>query len=412
MLKRLLPLIILAIGIAGFVFLKATRPEPTEVSVSERSWQVDVQTVQPGAHTPVLPLYGEIVAPEQVDITATLSGRVAERPVAEGQDVREGDLLLTLSEEDIAPVLAQARAQVADLEAQIRSEQVRFRNDLRALESEQAILENARRQFERIQSLVARNLASRENLEAATDGLARAELTVSIRQRAIDEHPARLQSLESKLEQTQANLTSVQRDAERARVVARFDGVVTGIQVAAGDQVARNERLLSIYPVKGLELRARVPEVFRAELLDALARGDRLVATAGTGHRFRLVRFAGLADPAGTEAILELIGEPGGLRPGGLLPVTLQRPPRPDSVAVPFSALYGAGSVYLMGDDGRMQRVEVQRIGEARSSNGERQLLIAGDGLVPGSRLITTHLPNAITGLKVTVAELAGESGQ
>jgi len=412
MLKRLLPLIILAIGVAGFIFLRATRPEPAEVSASERSWRVEVQTVQPATHTPILPLYGAIVAPEQVDITATLAGQVAQRPVAEGEQVRKGDLLLALSEDDIAPGLAQAEAQVSDLEAQIRSDEVRFRNDRRALESEQAILENARRQFERIRSLVDRNLASRENLEAATDGLARAELTVSSRQRAIDEHPARLQSLQAKLEQARANLVSVRRDSERARVLAPFDGVVTGIQVAAGDQVARNERLLSIYPAEGLELRARVPEVFRAELLQSLAEGEQLVATAETGHRFRLVRFAGLADPAGTEAILELIGEPGGLRPGGLLPVILQRPPRPDTVAVPFSALYGADSVYLMDEDGRMQRVEVQRIGEARRSNGDRQLLIAGDKLVPGSRLITTHLPNAITGLKVTVAAPAGESEQ
>jgi len=88
MLKRLFPLIILAIGVAGFIFLKATRPEPAEVSASERSWQVDVQTVQPGTHMPILPLYGEMVAPEQVDITATLAGRVAERPVSEGQNVR------------------------------------------------------------------------------------------------------------------------------------------------------------------------------------------------------------------------------------------------------------------------------------------------------------------------------------
>ncbi|MCG7200576.1 biotin/lipoyl-binding protein [Marinobacter pelagius] len=412
MLKRFLPLIILAIGFAGFVFLKATRPDPAEVSASERSWQVDVQTLEPGTHTPVVPLYGEIVAPEQVDITATLAGRVAERPVAEGEAVRQGDLLLALSDEDIAPVLAQARAQVDDLRAQIRSEQVRFRNDRTALESEQAILENARRQYERVRSLVDRNLASRENLEAATDGLARAELTVSSRQRAIDEHPARLQSLQAKLEQASANLASVQRDAERARVAAPFDGVVTGIEVAAGDQVARNERLMSVYPVEGLELRARVPEVFRSELLEALARGDQLMATAETGHRFRLVRFAGLADPAGTEAILELVGKPGGLRPGGLLPVTLQRPPRPGTVTVPFSALYGAGSVYLMDEDNRMRRVEVQRIGEARDSNGERQLLIAGDRLLPGSRLITTHLPNAVTGLKVTVAAVDGEAAQ
>ena len=413
MLKRFLPILILAVGIAGFLLLKATRPEPAEVSPTERSWRVETEIVEPGEHTPVLPLYGQIVAPEQVDVSATLAGRIAERPVSEGQRVRKGELLLALDQADIEPVLAQARSQVADLEAQIRSEQVRFRNDQTALDSEKAILDNAQNQFDRIQSLVKRNLASRENLEAATDGLARAKLTVSSRQRAIEEHPARLQSLQARLDQARANLASVERDSDRARVRAPFDGVVTNVQAAPGDQVARNAPLLSVYPLHGLELRARVPERFQSELLAALDRGTTLMAVATeSGHRFRLVRFAGLSDPAGAEAILALEGDPGGLRPGALVPVVVQRPPRDRSVVVPFSALYGADTVYLMDDDHRMQRVQVQRIGEVQNPGGERMLLIAGDHLKSGQQLITTHLPNAISGLKVEVAEQSGESGE
>ncbi len=403
--RRLLPLFILLLGIAGFIVLKMTRPEPAQVSATERSWQVAVQVIEPASHTPILPLYGAIVAPEQVQVTAALAGEVAARPVSEGERVAAGELLVALAEADVAPVLAQARAQVADLEAQIQSERIRHRNDRRALANEQAILDNARRQFERLQSLVERNLASRENLEAATDALARAELTVTNRQRALDEHPARLQSLEAKLAQARANLATVERDGERARILAPFDGVVTGIQVAVGDRVARNAPLLTIYPTDGLELRARVPDVFRAELQSALAAGQRLIATApDTGQRFVLERFAGQADPAGLEAILELQGDPGGLRPGGLLPVNLQRPARENTVSVPFSALYGADSVYLLTDESRMQRVEIERVGEALAANGERRLLIAGAALEPGRRLITTHLPNAMTGLKVAVA--------
>lgn len=403
--RRLLPLLILLLGIAGFIVLKMTRPEPAQVSATERSWQVAVQVIEPASHTPILPLYGAIVAPEQVQVTAALAGEVAARPVSEGERVAAGELLVALAEADVAPVLAQARAQVADLEAQIQSERIRHRNDRRALASEQAILDNARRQFERLQSLVERNLASRENLEAATDALARAELTVTNRQRALDEHPARLQSLEAKLAQARANLATVERDGERARILAPFDGVVTGIQVAVGDRVAKNAPLLTIYPTDGLELRARVPDVFRAELQSALAAGQRLIATApDTGQRFVLERFAGQADPAGLEAILALQGDPGGLRPGGLLPVNLQRPVRENTVSVPFSALYGADSVYLLTDESRMQRVEIERVGEALAANGERRLLIAGAALEPGRRLITTHLPNAMTGLKVAVA--------
>ena len=412
MLKRLLPLIILAVGVLVFIALKATRPEPAEVTATERSWRVEVQAITPGSQVPVLPLYGEVLAPDQQTITATLAGRVAERPVSEGMSVKQGDLLLALDEADIGPALAQARAQVDDLDAQISSEQVRYRNDQEALKSEQAIVANARRQFERIESLVGRNLASRENLEAATDALARAELTVSTRQRAIQEHPARLQSLEAKLAQARANLAATERDVDRARVVAPFDGVVTGIEVAVGDQVSRNEPLLTVYPTRGLEVRARVPQVFQNELITALGQGQTLTAISDNGHEFVLARFAGLSDPAGTEAVLELQGEPGGLRPGALLPLTLERPARQQAVDVPFSALYGADSVYLMTEDGRMQRVEVERIGEARSENGERRLLIAGEQLTPGARLITTHLPNAVTGLKVELAGTDGEPAQ
>ena len=407
--RKLLPLLMIALGIAGFLLLKVTRPEPAEVSATERSWLVQVQKVKPTRATPVLPLYGEVVAPDLQTITATLAGRIDRLPVREGKQVSEGDLLIALDSADIEPVLAQARAQVADLEAQVRSEQVRYRNDQQSLESEKAILDNARRQFERIQSLVERNLASRENLEAATDALARAELTVRTRERAIAEHPARLQSLEARLSQARASLSTAELDGERAVSTAPFDGMVTNLQVAAGDQVSRNQALLSIYPIQGLEVRARVPQMYLGELVDALAKGATLTATTeDSGQRFELVRFAGLSDPAGTEAVLELNGESGALRPGALQPLLLQRPARDNLIAIPFSALYGADSVYIMTDDNRMQRVTVQRVGEALSENGERRLLIASEHLKPGMRLITTHLPNAITGLKVKLADSKG----
>ncbi|MGO1462312.1 MAG: hypothetical protein ACTHYN_08560 [Marinobacter sp.] len=62
MFKRLLPLIILAASVLGFLLLKMTRPEPAQVSATERSWRVQIQDVEPGTHTPVLPLYGEVVS--------------------------------------------------------------------------------------------------------------------------------------------------------------------------------------------------------------------------------------------------------------------------------------------------------------------------------------------------------------
>lgn len=412
MFRKLLPLLIIVVGIAGFLLLKATRPEPAEVVATERSWLVQVQEVRPATATPVLPLYGEVVAPDLQTVTATLSGRIGQLPVREGVRVTAGDVLVSLDEEDVAPVLAQAKAQVADLEAQIQSEQVRYRNDRRSLESEMAILDNARRQCQRIDALVARNLASQENREAATDALARAELTVRTREKSVAEHPARLLSLEARLAQARASLAATELDSERATATAPFDGIVTNLQVAAGDQVSPGQALLSVYPSRGLEVRARVPQMYLRELTRALAAGHLLEAQAdGSGHRFELIRFAGLSDPAGTEAVLRVVGDAGELRPGALQPLTLSRLPRDQVVAIPFSALYGADSVYVLDDDNRMQRLSVERVGEAHRDDGRRRLLIASDDLKAGMKLITTHLPNAVTGLKVRVADEAGVSG-
>jgi multidrug efflux pump subunit AcrA (membrane-fusion protein) len=409
MARRFLPLIILAIGIGGFVLLKATRPAPEAVSATERAWLVEVMSIIPAEHAPTLPLYGQLVAPDQVRITAPLAGRIAERPVREGQRVAEGELLVAMDSADVQPLLDRVKADVADLEAQVESETIRVTNDRQALVSERAILQNAQRQFERTQSLVGRNLSSQEDLDAAADALARARLTVTVRERAIAEHPSRLKSLNARLNRAQSALVSARLDAERARVTAPFDAVVTDIQVAPGDQINPNTPLLSVYPVQGLELRATVPDRFHAELQSAVEAGTRLEAVSEDGlHRFVLTGFAGTSNPSGTEAILSLQQPAAGasqrLRPGGLLPVMLQRTPVRNSIAMPYSALYGSDTVYLMTSENRMRRVRVDRLGEVSAADGERHLLVANPELQAGQSLITTHLPNAMSGLKVQLA--------
>ena len=409
MIKRFLPWLVLLLAIVVFMALRMTRPELVQAEAQERAWLVAVQSAELIDATPLLPLYGQVVAPHQLTVTAALPGQIAQRPVSEGQAVAAGTLLVALDDADVAPALARAQADVADLQAQIEAEQLRHGNDQRALESEQSILASAQRQLERNQSLLKRNLTSREALDDVADAYARAELTVSTRQRALGQHPARLASLQARLANAQANLQGIKRDAGRARVIAPFDGVITDVQVAAGDRVSKNQALLSLYPRLGLELRARVPGVFVAELQQALNRGKKLQASTDDGrYRFTLQRFAGTGSAAGTEAILVADGSADGLRPGSLLPVTLQRPPQQQVVSVPFSALYGADTLYVVGEDFRLQRLRVERVGEARAG-AARNLLVRGDELQPGLRIITTHLPNAMSGLKVDIAGVQSE---
>ena len=117
-----------------------------------------------------------------------------------------------------------------------------------------------------------------------------------------------------------------------------------------------------------------------------------------------LQRIAGLAEARGVEAIFELDEPAPQLRLGTLLAISVPRPAREDSVALPYSALYGNDTVYQL-VDGRMTRLRVERVGEILRDDGSRWVLVRSDQLKPGMQVIVTHLPNAIDGLRVDPIE-------
>lgn len=411
MLKRLIPLIILALGIAGFMALRLTRPEPVPVEAQERSWPVEALPVSLGEHVPLLPLFGEVVAPEMVDLVAPVAARVAARPVRDGQRVSQGELLVALDEDELLSPLRQAKAEVADLEAQLENERIRHENNRRVLTQERDILASANRQLERSRSLAGRNLASQADVDAARDAVARAQLNVSARDSAIAEFPSRLASLEARLARAQVIQENAQRDLERGRIHAPFDGRVTRVQVAPGDEVAAQASLLSLYPVGELEMRARIPQRFQAELESALAEGTSLIAVGEEGEqRFVLERLAGESDPIGIEAIFSVQGQAHGLRPGAMTTVQLRRPPVANALAVPYGALHGADLIYRISDDSRLERQRVERLGETRQQSGERWLLVRAESLAEDDRVMATHLPNAVQGLRVEVTDDKGRT--
>ena len=81
------------------------------------------------------------------------------------------------------------------------------------------------------------------------------------------------------------------------------------------------------------------------------------------------------------------------------LEVTL--PAEQQVVALPVQSIYENDRVYEVVGDDRLQGITVQRIGDHRAADGGYRVLVRGDGLRPGSRIITTQLPKASDGLRV-----------
>jgi multidrug efflux pump subunit AcrA (membrane-fusion protein) len=400
---------ILGAGIGIFVILKLSGPVQEPVESRERVWRVDTLIAQPARLSPTLTLYGRVETPELLRAAAPADGRVAAVEVREGQRIEPGQLLLSMDPRDFEPRVQQAQADVDDLQAQLKRERLQHTANQAALAHERELLELAERALKRARDLRERKLGSDAAVDEARQDLQRQLLAVTTRQLDVDEHGARLRQYEARLERARAALTQAQLDQERSTVTATFSGFVARVEVAAGDQVKRADTLLTLYPSDALEVRAKLPAPYQQELLEALDAGRTLRATAwagGTEIVLHLDRVSGEADPSGIDGLFRIQRGAELLRLGSMMTLQLQRDPQAGVVAVPYTALYGNDRMYKLVDD-RLQAITVTALGDYAGAGDQPMLLVKSAQLHTGDHLVTTHLPNAVTGLR---AEAASES--
>jgi multidrug efflux pump subunit AcrA (membrane-fusion protein) len=402
-----IPLGILALGVLGFIGLKATQSERPAPVIQERVWRVAVMAVQRRDLAPELELYGRVETPDLLDLTAPAAAWVATVPVHDGDVVEQGTLLARLDERDFLLRITQAQADIARLKADIASEQNRLQTDQLALAQERELLELAEQTVVRQQRLKTQRVGAEQALDDARDAQLRQMLIVQNREMSIADHPARLQRLEADQASAQARLHEAQLKYTRSIMYAPELGVVTEVSVTPGDQVAQGASLLRFYPLAKLEIRAKIPAPYQNEILAALSHQQSLTAItplADTKTQLTLHRLAGEAQASGIDAFFRPLVINRAWRLGQLTTVQLQRAIQKEVIAVPFTALYGQDRLYTVVAD-RLQGVNIEVLGPWITSDGDQQLLIQSTQLQTDDRIVITHLPNALDGLRVQVVE-------
>jgi multidrug efflux pump subunit AcrA (membrane-fusion protein) len=385
---RLVAVLLVLLGIAGFMGLRATRPVPERIPVTERVWAVQTQVIKPADIPAQIVLYGRVEALGQIRVTSPVSGRLAHVHVKDGDRVLAGALLAEIDRRDLLPRLEQAKAEHA-------REQIRHKHDLNALEEEKVLLALANAQHERMSRLHQARLGAHSALDQSREQLARARLAVNAREQAIAEHPARLAAAKARLEEAL-------RDQERSQMHAPFEALVGKVQAAQGDQLAPQTPILTLFPVEGRDIRARLPLTHTPEVRKAIHEGLKLgvqAQYAGQTVLGTLTGFAGQSDGKGEEVLVRLPRE-AEFPVGGLVALRLERPLPEGALALPFSALHGQNRVYRVREQ-RLEAVDVAILGEGQTQAGETFILVAEGPLQAGDIIMSTHLPHALEGLAV-----------
>ncbi|MCY4284678.1 MAG: hypothetical protein OXC65_04960 [Thiotrichales bacterium] len=405
-----LPLLILVAGIGGMTALVKSKPEREALGVEERSWPVAAEAIEPGTVTPQLLLFALVDSPRVTHLSAAVTADVDAVDVLEGQRVGVDDRLLALDDREIRLIVAQRDAELAGFEADLEHETLRHRNNLVALKHEEELLALARREVARARDLADRNVGSQASLDQVRREEERQMLAVEQRRLAIREHDARRKQIEARLARAQAQRSQALLDLDRTRVHPPFFGRITEVFVSPGDRVRPGDRLVAMFDSGMLELRAQIPLRHLPVVRAALEGGESLSARAlvdGQEVRAELHRLTARVDrgSGGADGLFRVTRGNAWLQLGRTVELVMDLPAIDNAVTAPREALYGTDRVFVL-DGERMRSVEVERLGETRTAGrGDARLILRSPDLKPDGRLIVTHQPNAIDGLKVRVAE-------
>ncbi|RUM92652.1 MAG: secretion protein HlyD [Thiomicrospira sp.] len=407
--KRLKPAmvpILILVGVVGiFIFLKATKPTQPPVQIQQKVWPIKVLGIQKQSLSRVQTLYGKVESFRLVDVSAPVAGVVSDLPVKAGDNFEKGMKLVALADSDLELPYQIAKADVADTQAQLNLEKLAYDANQKRLEFEKKVLALKERDVERNTQLLKKDLAAKSVLDQSKEALVRQQYVVVGAKLSVQEHKVKVSQLQARLQKSQSNFEQAKINLDRGRIIAPYDGRIAQVSVAQGNRVNTGAKLLSYYALDSLELRAQIPTQQLKTVYEGLQSGDTLYARLERHNqqfKLPLKRLAGEAKTSGVDAFFALPDALKVLRPGELLQVDFYGERLTDVFAVPYSALYGADRIYVV-EQGLLHMKHVKNLGETRI-DGQPMVLLRGD-VSDGAQVMTTHLPNAISGLKVSVME-------
>ena len=405
--RVLLPILVLLLVGALYQVLMASKTTRQQPELVEKVWRIDVIQAQRQSLAPSLTLYGRIESPELLRAAAPGGGVVEKVYVRDGARIKRGATLVEMDRRDFQASLLQAKADLRDVENQIAELKIRHKSDQAALQTERELLGLAAAEVDRLDKLQKQNLSADTALNSARTELGRQRLAVTSRELEVDSFPAKLKILQARADRATAQMDESELAMSRSSIKAPFDAIVSRVEVSAGDRVSLGQILVSLFPVDSLEIRAHLPVNYIDSVQRSISSGQTLQARIARRNdlgSFELLRLAGEAEATGIDLYFAVGKIDGQMRPGELLPLELELPLETDVIAIPYQAIYGNSRVYQVVEE-RLRAIDVLTVGQTRDRDGKTRVLVRSDELDTGDLIATTHLPNAVAGLKVSIHE-------
>jgi len=356
--------------------------------------KITISEVQEDTFQEFIQVTGTIQPIQTIYLDAIEGGVVQEVFLESGTMVQQGDTILTLTNSSLQLSVLQQTSNLYDQINNVRNSRLnleqntlRLQDQLASAESQMKILKN---QYERQQSLIAKDLLSEEEFQTTKENYEyqkkRYELTYESYKQDSLQSITQAEQLNNSEQRMFQNLEAIQSILENLAVTAPISGQLSTIELNQGQSISSGERIGQIDILDGYKVRVPIDEYHLSRIIPGLKGSFNF---DGQTHELEITKIYPVINNGQFEVDMEFVNEaPDNLRRGQTVRIRLELGESASAVQIPRGGFYqttGGNWIFVVNEaEGRAYRRDIQ-LGRQNPEYFEVQF-----GLEPGEQVITS----------------------
>ena len=307
-----------------------------------------------------------------LQLTPLESGMVEKRLIEEGSSVKEGDIIVMLSNQNLNAEVLNSESQLSNRENDLHNARIAMEQERLNLQKEQLTLnldiQRKKRVFQQKKKLYEEKLVAREEyLQAQEDyDLAEQSRDIMLERQTQDSLARALQiaHLEDAVENMRKNMNLILQRVENLKVKSPIDGELVRLGVELGQSVSSGTMIGQINDLSDFKIQAMIDEHYIDKVHTGLENGQFKTDLHFSGER------------------------PENIRPGQTYYIDLELGQPTESILIPRGAFYqstGGSWIFVLSPDGTKAFRRTIKIG--RQNPQYYEVL---EGLDPNERVIVS----------------------
>ncbi len=356
--------------------------------------RISIFEVREDSFREFIPVNGSVLPISSIYLDASVGGRVEEKYVEDGAQLRKGDPIMRLSNTDLELSLVNQETSVLNLLTQAQIAQTNAQQMSINNRNQMANVENGLQEAERVFNLnktlyEKKAIGSQEYQKALNDynfQKERMELTRQILRQDSISTIQKLDQDKQMYERTQSALGLMRRKVDDLILRAPVDGQLTSFDAEIGQSKNAGERLGQIDVLTGFKVRADIDEHYISRIYPDLE-GE--FSLAGKTYKLKIRKVYTQVNSGRFQVDMEFVNEvPEGIRRGQTLQIRLALSDETKAVLLAKGGFYqqtGGNWVFKLDKDGHTAyRADVQL---GRQNPDYYEVL---QGLKPGDKVVVS----------------------